>query len=211
MPAQQLGAVLNRLRRALSESQQLADDARRWSAPGAAPSLTSKRRDALIEVAFLRGYIVWETFLEDCFILYLLGRKPPRGRPPYRYARPANRSAAYEFAAEGRDYPVWSEQAVRSRAMRFFRNGGHFAHSLQSNQTLFSEVRTIRNAVAHQSLDAREKFENLVRTKLGALPPNTTVGSFLNIAVPGVTPPTTFLEHYLRGIWLVAEMIVPAH
>jgi hypothetical protein len=43
------------------------------------------------------------------------------------------------------------------------------------------------------------------------LPPQQTVGGFLNTPVPGASPPRSFLEFYLEKIEFVARRIVPSY
>lgn len=91
----------------------------------------------------------------------------------------------------------------------FFGSGRPFANVLSLNNNLLRELNTIRNAVAHRSGSARQRFEELVRQKLGALPPNLTVGSFLGTTAPGIIPPSSFLEFYVSKIEFAAQQIVP--
>src|SRR5208337_1094296 len=161
---------------------------------------------------FLRAFLAWEVFVEESFILYLSGQNPPRGRSPNRFAFPPNLKTAMEWVVpEGRPYAGWTVPAhVTNRAERFFRDGRPFADVLRANQHSLEEARIIRNAIAHKSMSARDKFETLVRTKLGALPPHTTVGSFLGTTVVGMAPPVSFLESYIGHIDLAARRIVPS-
>jgi len=55
----------------------------------------------------------------------------------------------------------------------------------------------------------RDKFENLVRLELGAVPPNTSVGSFLMMTKPNSAPLISFLEFYVGEILQAAQDIVP--
>lgn len=210
MPQRKLQNVLKEFRRTLGDCRDFADDANRWSLPGARPRITRKRRDSIVELAFLRTFLAWETFLEDSFILYLMGQKPPRGRAPHRYTIPPNRALAEEWVVpERRPFAVWDAVSVSDRAQRFFRDGRPFTSALRSNQSMLDDTKKIRNAIAHESKSAQEKFEKLVRDKLGTLPSNVTVGSFLGTTVPGSSPPMSFLESYLDKIDAVAEQIVP--
>ena len=189
MAHRKLHTVLGSYVRSMQECRSLAADAYRWASPAPprrGPSISTKRRDSMTELAFLRAFLAWEAFLERVFILYLSGQRPPRGRAPHRYAFPPNQIAAKEWVVpEGRDYAEWTVAAkVSARAERFFRDGHPFTPVLRSNQHVLDEARLIRNAIAHESESARYKFENVVRTKLGTLPPNATVGGFLGTIVP---------------------------
>jgi hypothetical protein len=166
----------------------------------------------MTELAFLRSFLAWETFLEQSFILYLSGQRPPRGRAPHRYAFPPNQRAAMDWVVpEGRPYARWTVATdVSARAERLFQAGRPFAPVLRGNQNVLEDARLIRNAIAHESISVWEKFENSVRTKLGTLPPNLTVGGFLGTIVPTSAPPVSFLEFYLGKIEFAAQQIVPS-
>ena len=91
MAARRLGTALNTFARALKEAKDLADDALQWAippAPGSRAQITTQRRDLLTEIAFLRAFTGWEIFLEETFLLYLLGHQPPKGPAPRRYGFP---------------------------------------------------------------------------------------------------------------------------
>lgn len=212
MAARRLVTALTVFSRCLKDARDLADDAHRWSIPtqpGAPAQISSQRRDTLTEVAFLRAFTGWEIFLEETFLLYLLGHQPPKGRPPRRYGFPPNKEAASEWCTEGREYAKWSVGDVRKRADRWFRHGKPFTPALQGQQVRLEQLITIRNAIAHRSSAARGKFETLVRNELQALPPDTTVGSFLTTTRPNSNPPISFMEFYLSEVKRVAENIVP--
>lgn len=215
MAQRKLRTVLIDFSRRLQECRRLAADAYRWSLPGAhgmRPYISRKTRDSITELAFLRAFLAWEAFLEQSFILYLSGQKPPRGRAPRRYAFPPNQRVAMDWIVpEGRKYAQWTVPTdVSERAERFFQAGRPFAHVLKGNQNALDEARLIRNAIAHQSPTVRVKFEKVVRTRLGTLPPNFTVGGFLSTTVPRSAPPASFLEFYFGKIEFAAQQIVPS-
>jgi len=109
---------------------------------------------------------------------------------------------------EKRSYADWNAAMVGNRAHRFFRGGRPFTDALSGSQTALDEAKTIRNAIAHESTKAQDKFETLVRTKLGTLPAALGVGRFLSTTVPASTPPQSYLELYLDRIELVTTQIV---
>ncbi len=216
MAQRKLRTVLADFSRSFQECRRLAADAYLWSLPGAhgaRPYISERRRDSLIELAFLRAFLAWETFLEQSFILYLTGQQPPRGRAPRRYAFPPNPRVAVVWLKpeSGRDYVDWTIATIVSvRAERFFQAGRPFASVLRGNQNVLDDARLIRNAIAHESASARAKFETVVRTKLGTLPPKFTAGGFLSMTMPGSAPPASFLEFYLGRIEFAARQIVPS-
>ncbi len=215
MAQRKLQSVLTEFLRSLQECRRLSADAYRLSSPGVhgtRPLVSQKTRDQMTEMAFLSAFLAWESFVEESFILYLCGQMPPRGRAPNRYAFPPNEKTARSWVVpEGRDYAEWTVPTqVSERAGRFFQAGHPFALVLRSNQSVLDEVRIIRNAIAHKSVGAREKFERIVRTKVGTLPPNLTVGGFLGTTVLGSAPPVSFVESYFGRIDLAARQIVPS-
>jgi len=206
----QLHVVLGEFRRTVKQCRRFADDAHDWALPASGPLISATRRDSIIELAFLRGFLAWESFLEESFILHMLGKQPKKGKAPHRYVMPPSRKAAFSLTADGRGYAKWEVASeVATRATRFFRDGRPYTAPLRAAQTRLDEARTLRNAVAHRSETAQKNFEALARNQLGGtLPPGLTVGGFLNTPRAASTPPESFLEHYLGSLQLVAEQIV---
>jgi hypothetical protein len=212
MPAPRLRSALTSFSRSVADARDLADEANKWSIPpqaGARPQITLHRRDTLTEMAFLRAYTSWEKFLEDTFLLYLLGHRPPKGPPPRRFGFPPDPLAADEWCRDGKPYAKWNVTEVQRRANRWFKDGKPFAPALQSKKSRLDQLVTIRNAIAHKSSSVRDKFENLVRLELGAVPPSTSVGSFLMMTKPNSAPLISFLEFYVGEILQAAQDIVP--
>ena len=208
-----LGTTLNAFRAGLRESQKLVSSAQAWvDFLGRGSSRFTPRHEALVaELAFLRAFLAWEAFLEEAFILYLLGVAPPKGASPRRYAQPPNRKLAELMVAEGRDYADWTgADRVVKRAERFFREGEPFRSALRSRQSLLDDLRTLRNAIAHSSKPSQEKYERLVRRELATYPPSLAVGGFLAGRNPKAPLPESFFETYAHSLVTVAEAIVPS-
>lgn len=164
----------------------------------------------IVEIAFMRAFLTWEGFLEEAFTLYLLGKSSPNGFMPLRYAIPTNRQHATELLASDARHTDWTTATrVVSRATRFFNEGRPFAGVLRPQTNFLDSMKTIRNALSHESEEATEKFETFVRNELTFLPPNTTPGTFLATLKPHHTPPTTYLQLYIQNFRAMAEAIVP--
>ncbi len=207
-----LTTIIRELSQCVRESQKLAADACNWSivVPPSTKALVSpKRRAWLIELAFFRAYSAWEAFVEEAFILYLMGQQAPKGKKAHRYGFPPSEDAAREWVNDGKDYANWSNEQVKRRAKRLFRDGHPFHDPLLAHQHNLGQAKTVRNAIAHSSEDAWVKFQTLVRNELTAFPPDTTVGSFLMMTKPNTTPPISYLEHYLNQIVQTADQIIP--
>ena len=118
MARRRLKTVLSVFLRSLKESRGIASDAQKWATTGVAGAgitITIERRNLLTEQAFLRAFLAWESFLEEAFLLYLMGQRPPHGRAPYRFTFPPSYKMAMEWVVpEGRDYAGWTNAQVVS-------------------------------------------------------------------------------------------------
>jgi hypothetical protein len=211
VPQRQPHRALTELRKTLHDCMRLAADANRWSAAGSRPRISRKRSESMMELAFFRAYLAWEAFLEESFVCYLLGMAAPRRSAPKRFTFPPSRREAKAWLVpEGRRYTSWDSNAVRSRSQRYFRGGKPFHAALSSHQNALDQTKIVRNAIAHQSDSARDKFKNLARSMLqGTVPPGLTIGRFLNTQLPGSVPPETFFEYYIEKLEFIAGRIVP--
>jgi hypothetical protein len=176
------------------------------------PKFSLRHRETVTRLAFLQVFLAWEAFLEESFILYLLGKKPPIGPQPKRLDyRPTTRKQAFRYIVGDRNYADWTKIGdLRDRSKKYFVLGKPFTDAFIGEQINFEEMAVIRNAIAHSSTAAQERFKTLVRSKLlGSCPPNLTIGGFLATSLPGVSPPQSFLEYYVNIMSRVAKKIVP--
>lgn len=216
MPRLKHELVLSDFNKYLDDSKKLVVDARKWVVPAIGPKkprFTVFHHHILIELAFLRSYLAWERFLEESFILYLIGKKPLRRRQTLRrLATPKSHTHAIQLILleTKRSYVDWDNpDLVRDRAKRWFSDGEPFVNALTSRQNQFFEIKKIRNAIAHRSMTSQSTFQSLVRDKLTYLPTNISVGGFLEHNLPAVLPPITFLDSYLDCMSRTAKVIVP--
>jgi len=164
----------------------------------------------IVELAFMKFFLTWEGFLEEAFILYLLGKKSPNGYAPVRHAIPTDRNHAIELLASDARHTDWTAaDRVGNRAKRFFKAGRPFAGVIRPQSNLLANLKTIRNALSHESKEATEKFETLVRNELTYFPPGMIPGTFLMTLKPHCAPPTTYLQFYTETLRAMAEAIIP--
>lgn len=208
--------ILLTLIRRLKDSERLSNAGNRWltySFP-APPRFTVRHRDYLAEMAFLKSYIAWELFLEESFVLYLLGKTAPSGVRPYRTIVPSTRDVAEKiFIPESKSFADWTvTDFILRRAEKCFKKGTDpYSVPLKRYDNALKEIKSIRNAIAHASLSSQEKFKQVARDRLttGVYPAGLTIGGFLSTIVPTTHPPESFLESYLGTLKLAATSIVP--
>ena len=158
----------------------------------------------------MKSFLTWEGFLEEAFILYLLGKRSPSGYAAGRYANPTSRSHAIELLASDARHTDWTAaDRVVNRARRFFKAGRPFENVIRPQINLLANLKTIRNALSHESEEATGKFETLVRNELTYFPAGLIPGIFLMTLKPHQTPPKTYLQFYTETLRSMAEAIVP--
>lgn len=174
------------------------------------PIFSNTYLDMVIGLAFLRIFLAWEQFLEESFILYLLGKSSPTRFKPFCYVKPSNREHAINFTRGGNKYADWtSVTTVVEKANLFFRDGAPYNNALRPKSNLFDEMKILRNAIAHNSDESNTKFMSLVRRRLGHYPPRLTPGGFLSIIIAGSVPQSSYLQFYISELEKSALLIIP--
>lgn len=128
----------------------------------------SRRDTALFyEGIFLRSVTAFEGLVEDLFVgLLTESVKPGRNVLPRVTFR--SHAVARDVMLGGRPYVDWLPyQFTEKRAEAFFRGGLPFRNLENGDKRELERIIKIRNAVAHQSRNARRKFEESV---IGAAP-----------------------------------------
>jgi len=174
-------------------------------------NISIDQRDFMVEWVFVRIHTAWERFIENCFLMYMLGERSSSGFAPDRYAFPEDENHALGFIKAGRDYIYirWTDPStVKKYASLCFKSGEPFQTILDLKTAQLQDMNTIRNAVVHQSRDSLDKFKSLVRRELRTAPLNITPGKFLMTIKPK-TIRTTYLNSYCNVLKLISMRIVP--
>ena len=127
------------------------------------------RHDAALfyEGIFLRTVTTFEGLMEDLFVGLLAGSVRP-GRNVLPRVTFRSHTVARDVMLGGRAYVDWLPyHHTEKRAEAFFRGGLPFCVLEGGDKRELERIILIRNAVAHQSRDARQKFERKV---IGAAP-----------------------------------------
>lgn len=191
MPIGKLRSARNDFESEIQSAENLAAQASSWTTTGS-------EYEALLELAFLKAYIAWEVFVERAFYLYAQGYSAPNGSRAARYVRPIDdEHVSLLLQPAPMRYVDWTvPEAIRSRARAFFENGEPFETALASSTFFLQNMKKIRNAIAHSSSDAIEKYESFATTALGRPCRDLRPGGFLLEMVPGATGNTYFSEFW---------------
>lgn len=124
----------------------------------------------------------------------MMGQPGLNGNTFARYVSPVSEENALNMIKGNNRFADFTNRDIIVRlANNFFDAGGTYTY-LNSISGDFEEMKKIRNAISHVSVESEKSFQGLVRTKIGSLPPNMNTSTFLNMIVPGTS--TTFFIHY---------------
>ena len=142
--------------------------------------------DALFESALLNLYTAFELFIEDLFYAALLGHSglpDVEGKVVF-----SSRAQAEHILVGSRDYIKWLryEEGVRPLADRLLQEGRPFDRLDRRDAELeiLNEIRIVRNAIAHDSAQARARVEPLTS---GLRPRRRHPAGYLQDVQQGVT------------------------
>jgi hypothetical protein len=164
--------------------------------------------EIVAEMAFLRIFVAWESFLEESFIRYAAGAASPSGYTPIVLTRAQNLGHALELVSSGRDYAHWnSASEVIRRAALYFQDGEPYRSALEPASIELDEMNTIRNRITHKSVHSKHHFNAFVRRKFGYGIRGMTPGRYLLTSSPTL-PPNTSLDYYIEVMKIASGKIV---
>ncbi|MGC8622216.1 MAG: hypothetical protein ACP5U0_09905 [Caldisphaera sp.] len=173
-------------------------------------NLEKRYKEEFAEYSFLKVYIEWETFLEDSFFSYLLGRKAKSGYKMKCYVKPKDLDHAKKIIASKptNKYESWNYIEVDKRADLFFKEN-RYSMAFSNTKQWLEGMTKIRNHIAHRSEKTKNEFEQVVRDRLqgGTVPRNITVGKFLLTEDPNSN--TTIFKWYVDGLVNASKIIIP--
>lgn len=159
---------------------------------------TQRHGDMIIEKAFLDVFETLESFMENVFICYMLGLNGQNGNTVERYVMPLDKEHAKKIL-RGKDQYVdfTNRSSIMKYAENFFKNGGPFVYLNGISQD-FEDMKKIRNEISHSSINSRDEFERMVRSRISFLPTSINVASFLMAEMP--KRKKSFFAHYLSVV-----------
>lgn len=144
-------------------------------------------RDRMAETAFLNAYNAWESFLESCFEYYLLGGSAICGETPKALYSSNDVAQAHNLMimlGNGRYFDYTAPDSVIKAAKLLFEEGYPIADVVKSSRQSLQDLKTMRNAAAHMSIEASRSFDGLVQRKLSVPRKGICLGQFLMEHMP---------------------------
>lgn len=178
------------------------------------PALLTAHVEWAHEAALLKVVVASERFLETALGLYAIGERTRSGyRPRVRRRVDLSLPAMLYVFRGDQDFVGWNDPAaVIRRAEAWLRNGDPFQTPLAAASQLLTYLRQMRNAIAHESDSATEKYERATRRLYGALPRRTAPGAQLTRPPPASIPylaGASLFEASIATYRLLAKGIVP--
>lgn len=159
--ATNLGSSLEHLRESVID----ADAAYR------ARKLRRATRDDVVELSLIRGMGMFEEFIGDLFVLALQARLGSEVTPIHTASNP-DQAQLYVSGVDGvgdARYTSWMpfSQKTIPRAQRLLVRGQPFSRlsNRSTDKQELASLTTVRNRIAHDSIPARGKFEQLARSR----------------------------------------------
>lgn len=164
-------------------------------------SLSPLHQKLAAEIIMVRLFFLAENSLQSVCTKLLCGAAYLDGRDPQRLANARSMSHALVLMqTQGRTKArglSWGQSAEIRENLRFTLHPNDPAlAAVVAHGTLLTDMRFVRNHIAHHNAGTRKNFHKLVRKHFGGLKPGLTIGAFLLRTSVGGIP---LLRHYLAS------------
>lgn len=167
-------------------------------------------RGFVVESAFVKIFVAWETFIEGIFMKYMMGENPDTVPLSHRYASPISRSHANDFllGIGKKDFIEWSTpDTVKKLSGIYFGNENIINDTIGGIYQDLISLKIIRNAIAHVSSTTSSKLDRLASTIIGLPQVGIQPHALLLWIDPTPALPNTLLSKYITLLDTAAELI----
>lgn len=163
--------------------------------------------DAGVEAAFLEMFKEWEELLEGCTLAFMCGRLRCDLASIAGRVVAVDEEAARNVLYQERAYAEWTNiESVFVRWLALFGAGNALESAVKPAQSDLKQMATVRNAIAHRSPAAVDKFKRLVQGQVGGRPRLGRPAAFLATAYPA-DPTRTFFDRYADVIEVAGQRL----
>jgi hypothetical protein len=184
------------------------------SLPTVRKAWSTSRLEALYELAYLRVFAAWETYLEAVFYRSLCGYASAAGQEQLIRGHyfPSLAAAEADLLA-GKVYALWHQpQRVIDRCQKYIRSGAGCPciqeTTITANLTSLVHLASTRHRIVHNQTDVRNKFDAATLHFAGRTYHGSRPGKFLRDYNTSKTPPQRWLEVTVTELSsLMAQMV----
>jgi hypothetical protein len=174
--------------------------------------LDPKHRKYIAEIALVRLAILIENSMKSVFCKLSCGATYIDGSAPTLLAQQRNAPAAISAMqnhgrAKFRYRLPWNDGAEIRENIKFLIDPSDRCNAdLVTHASFLTDIRSIRNHIAHRNDNSRTNFVKLIRRYYGAKVPGVTCGNLL--VSPRVSPNRPLLETYIISANVMIKEIV---
>lgn len=160
----------------------------------------------IVDAAFLKFYISWETFLESIFSLYLMGEQTIAGTTVPACITARDQKHASNILIGCNTYFDWSSpELVRKISKLYLEEDNTIGNNILSIQQDLLDLKIIRNAAAHITVTTQTKLDSVASRIMGHQQINTTVSGLIMSNKPGTNH--SLFQYYKVLLDATAECI----
>jgi hypothetical protein len=170
--------------------------------------LSRRQLYLLTEGILFTAYRAFENLVHDVFVLYCLGKYNGAGVRVTPYLNPRNFEHAEALIHASLRCLDWTNpDEVAKRADLYLKNGDPVKTGFVSRRTVLTDLRDLRNHIAHNSKHSMRGYLNLLQRKRGTAPLRPpAVGEFL-VMQDRENPTRHYLISYLEALEEVCEAL----
>jgi len=125
----------------------------------------------LTESIFSRGFVAYENFLRDTFLLYCMHKPTTNNIKVNSYVNPRDFLHAEKLVQSSMNYLDWSSPDILvERAELYLAEGYPFKGAITSNLNLLKDYKHIRNHIAHNSKESYTNYLKALRHQFTTMP-----------------------------------------
>ncbi len=173
------------------------------------PALAPVQLSVINEAIFLRAFRAIENLVEEAFLEYSMGKPTLGGIEVRSYLQPRDYSHTYDLIKSSQPFLEWnSPSTVISRAETYLENGGPIKVVFAAKQSLLTDLRRIRNHIAHNSRVSHDEFKKILNQYLLTIPVNIpSPGEFLQEKITKKSKKIRILRYFLEELSDIGDFV----
>lgn len=162
------------------------------------------------EAILIRGFRAYENLLERAFLHYAQGQPTLSNTPVVSFLSPRDEEHAHDMVKSSQTFLEWNKpDIVIERAECYLDQGGPIKQVITAKREVLSDIRRVRNHIAHNSRQSLEEFKKVVRNYNQTLPlVIPTSGEFLNSHITRKQKSSSVLKFYLNELADISSLLV---